>query len=246
MKASMAMDAALGDALRELDRQRQRESERNGRPAGIDAITPIGGGSISRTLLVESGQRRCFVKLHDAGLLDMFVAEADGLQSAGGLPGAARAARRRPRPSPASRPIWSSNTCACTACEKPRRRWRRQAARWPNCTASVARSSAGSATTSSAARRRSTPGMQTGRRSLPSGGCGHSSTWPNWGHHGRLIADGERLAETLGVLFVDHQPPASLLHGDLWSGNAAIDESGTVWRSSTRPSISATANATWR
>jgi fructosamine-3-kinase len=48
------------------------------------------------------------------------------------------------------------------------------------------------------------------------------------GQHGKLIANGERLAEKVPALFVDHQPQPSLLHGDLWSGNAALDEKGTA------------------
>lgn len=37
-----------------------------------------------------------------------------------------------------------------------------------------------------------------------------------------LIADGEKLADKLPAFFVDHQPAPSLLHGDLWHGNAAL------------------------
>ena len=36
----------------------------------------------------------------------------------------------------------------------------------------------------------------------------------------RLIAQGESLAERLGAFFLDYQPVPSLLHGDLWGGNA--------------------------
>ncbi|MBP9806296.1 MAG: hypothetical protein KBE22_15530, partial [Candidatus Accumulibacter sp.] len=37
-----------------------------GSVTGIDAATEIAGGSISRALVVESGERRYFVKLNDA------------------------------------------------------------------------------------------------------------------------------------------------------------------------------------
>ncbi|HSF22071.1 MAG TPA: fructosamine kinase family protein [Burkholderiales bacterium] len=40
------------------------------------------------------------------------------------------------------------------------------------------------------------------------------------GHGGRLIATGERLLEVLPSFFRGYTPPPSLLHGDLWSGNA--------------------------
>ncbi len=36
----------------------------------------------------------------------------------------------------------------------------------------------------------------------------------------------ERLAERLDEFFLDYQPQASLLHGDLWGGNAAFDSQG--------------------
>ncbi|MGR9072508.1 MAG: fructosamine kinase family protein [Gammaproteobacteria bacterium] len=46
------------------------------------------------------------------------------------------------------------------------------------------------------------------------------------GYGGRLIESGERLCELLGCFFTDYRPHPSLLHGDLWAGNAAVDDSG--------------------
>ena len=46
------------------------------------------------------------------------------------------------------------------------------------------------------------------------------------GHSGRLIERGHRLCEQLDVLLRGHRPLPSLLHGDLWGGNWAADESG--------------------
>lgn len=46
------------------------------------------------------------------------------------------------------------------------------------------------------------------------------------GHGGRLQAQGEQLLEAFPALFADYSPPASLLHGDLWSGNYAFNRSG--------------------
>lgn len=43
---------------------------------------------------------------------------------------------------------------------------------------------------------------------------------------GKLADRGELLMSRLEAFFTDYAPPASLLHGDLWSGNYAIDESG--------------------
>ncbi|MEC5399057.1 fructosamine kinase family protein [Uliginosibacterium sp. H1] len=42
------------------------------------------------------------------------------------------------------------------------------------------------------------------------------------GHGGRLQQLGERIAERANALFLDYRPRPSLLHGDLWSGNAGI------------------------
>jgi protein-ribulosamine 3-kinase len=46
------------------------------------------------------------------------------------------------------------------------------------------------------------------------------------GHRGRLLAGGERLLEKLPVLLGGHALFPSLLHGDLWSGNAGFDTAG--------------------
>jgi len=46
------------------------------------------------------------------------------------------------------------------------------------------------------------------------------------GRSGRLIERGRRLCEQLDVLLGGHRPLPSLLHGDLWGGNWAADESG--------------------
>jgi fructosamine-3-kinase len=43
---------------------------------------------------------------------------------------------------------------------------------------------------------------------------------------GRLQRDGEKLLAAIPLLLSGHAPPASLLHGDLWSGNAARLASG--------------------
>lgn len=47
------------------------------------------------------------------------------------------------------------------------------------------------------------------------------------GHRGQLLARGERLLERLPAFFSGYAPRPSLLHGDLWSGNAAFARDGT-------------------
>ncbi|GMR00111.1 MAG: fructosamine kinase family protein [Zetaproteobacteria bacterium] len=46
------------------------------------------------------------------------------------------------------------------------------------------------------------------------------------GYGGALQRKGERLMSDLGVFFEDYSPQASLLHGDLWGGNHAVDMDG--------------------
>jgi fructosamine-3-kinase len=47
------------------------------------------------------------------------------------------------------------------------------------------------------------------------------------GYRGKLQANGEQLRSDMDVLFYNYQPKPSLLHGDLWGGNAAVDKEGT-------------------
>jgi fructosamine-3-kinase len=46
------------------------------------------------------------------------------------------------------------------------------------------------------------------------------------GHGGRLQSQGEKLLDEFPVLFAGYAPQASLLHGDLWSGNYAFTRDG--------------------
>ncbi len=46
------------------------------------------------------------------------------------------------------------------------------------------------------------------------------------GFGSRLIDGGERLLDGLALLMQDHEPSASLLHGDLWAGNKAYTPAG--------------------
>jgi fructosamine-3-kinase len=46
------------------------------------------------------------------------------------------------------------------------------------------------------------------------------------GASGQILKRGEKLCENLADFFEDYTPEASLLHGDLWSGNYAFDQTG--------------------
>ncbi len=47
------------------------------------------------------------------------------------------------------------------------------------------------------------------------------------GYGGDLHRQGERLLDRVPALFLDYRPSASLLHGDLWHGNAGVLADGT-------------------
>jgi protein-ribulosamine 3-kinase len=49
----------------------------------------------------------------------------------------------------------------------------------------------------------------------------------NKGYGAILQANGERLCNDMATLFDNYLPKPSLLHGDLWAGNAAVDKQGS-------------------
>ena len=224
MNANLALDAALARTLGELI------AGDGGSPAGIDRATTIGGGSISRALRVDSGQRRCFVKLNDARLIDMFAAEADGLQALAscsalhiprvigqGVSGrqaylvlehlSLHSLRQREHATTAGRALAQLHRV-----QGQQYGWQRD-----NYIGSTPQRNASE---------HSWPAFFAHQRLLPQ--LELAKTHAAHGQHGKLIASGERLAASLSALLPADQPPASLLHGDLWSGNAAIDDSGML------------------
>jgi fructosamine-3-kinase len=46
------------------------------------------------------------------------------------------------------------------------------------------------------------------------------------GYGGQVLRLGEKVLEKVPVFFSDYQPAPSLLHGDLWGGNAAVTTQG--------------------
>ncbi|MFZ4538564.1 fructosamine kinase family protein [Propionivibrio sp.] len=193
----------------------------------IQQIDNVGGGSISRAMIIRTEGARWFVKLNSADLHEMFEAEADGLTALGTCP-----ALRVPRVVAHGvsgqqaylvleylnlTPLhgMKAGTSAGHALAKLHRiegdqfGWQRD-----NFIGSTPQRNT---------RRRSWPEFYAHQRLLP-----QLELTKRNGHRGKLIADGERLVEKLPLLFVDYQPNISLLHGDLWHGNAAVDESGAL------------------
>lgn len=189
------------------------------------APVAVGGGCINQTFVLSDGERRYFVKLNRADTLDMFEAEADGLNAL-----AACDAFRVPAPiatgtadgnaflvldhielqplaDRAAGIVFGRALAALHRTIGERFGWHRQ-----NYIGRTPQPNAGHATWSFFfANQRLLPQLELARRN---------------GHRGKLISDGERLAERLAALFLDYRPQPSLLHGDLWHGNAAMSATG--------------------
>ena len=187
------------------------------------AARAVGGGCINSTYALEGDGARYFVKLNDAAQLDMFAAEAQGLREL------ARArAVRVPEPV-----CWgTSDSQAYLVMEHI--------------------AFGGGTTRTAEALGRQLAALH--RVTRPQHGWDRDNTIGStpqintpshdwiafWverrlgyqlelaarnGYGGRLQQRGEQLRARLPQLLEGHTPAASLLHGDLWSGNYAADES---------------------
>ena len=189
-----------------------------------DGIADLAGGCINRAVRLSDGQRSYFIKLNDPASASMFEAERDGLAAL-----AAAGAVRVPAPLAAGR----TEDFAFLALEFiPLRRLARRG--WATLGKQLA------------ALHRSTAPQYGWHRSNTIGTTPQinpwTGDWTEFWHRHRLghqleiaaaggldsatLRRGEELLERLGGLFAGYVPRASLLHGDLWSGNVAADERG--------------------
>jgi hypothetical protein len=196
--------------------------------AAIDSVTEIGGGSISRALVVESAEPALLRQAERRQSGRRCSPPRPTAWRTGGMSGTARTARLRTRHQRPVRLPGARVSAPATLARAHAARARRRT-RWPPCTAftgsqfgwqrdnfigsSPQYNAAAADLAVFFARQRLLPQLELAK--VPR-------------QHGQLIASGERLAEQVPALFVDHQPQPSLLHGDLWSGNAAVDEAGTL------------------
>lgn len=194
------------------------------KPVRIERATPLSGGCINLTARLETSAGPFFVKRNSAGSAAMFEAEAAGLREL-----ASAGAVRVPTPiacgADASH-AWlvlehltlSRGTSAgARALGRQLARLHRHAGR----TFGWARDNTIGATTQ---RNTQTDDWITFWRE-------HRlrvqlDLAARNGYRGRLQDSGARLLEALDALLAPHRPPASLLHGDLWRGNAAFTEDG--------------------
>ena len=182
----------------------------------------LGGGALSGTWRLESGGERYFVKTHAASQLSMLEAEAEGLRELSSA-GAIRV------PAPVDCAVAGGS--AFLALE------------WLDFSDNGHDAALGAGL---AQLHRTTGSSYGWWRDNTIGTTPQDNAWADdWatffrdrriapqlalaachGHGGRLQRDGERLLAVIPLLLAGHAPAPSLLHGDLWSGNAARLASG--------------------
>jgi fructosamine-3-kinase len=187
-----------------------------------DTPRPMGGGCINTALRLSDGERSWFVKTNDATRLDMFEAEAAGLNAM-----ADTQTIRVPR-------------ALCTGTHG-RNAYIVMQYIEPGAGGRQAQALAGERL---AAMHRHTADRFGWERDNTIGATHQENTWrEDWvsfwreqrlgyqldlvGRHGYtgLQRQGERLLDRFQV-FIDHDPAPSLLHGDLWGGNITYDSAG--------------------
>ncbi len=191
----------------------------------IDRRVACSGGSINSAMRIEGATGAFFVKLNDASLLHMFEAEVQGLREI-----AATGAIRIPEPvasgiggGQAFLVLELLNLRSSTP--KSNAKLGEQLALMHKCLGTAFGWSIDNTIGSTLQRNTATQdwiGFWTQQRFsfqldlAQKNGCS-----------GRLIENGRRLSEGLADFFQGHTPVPSLLHGDLWAGNAAADDTGS-------------------
>lgn len=200
-------------------------ADATGEAAQFDHPSSISGGSINAAFQISDGNRRYFVKLNSADHADMFAAEAEGLKEL-------------------------SDADTCLHIPKPIC-WGTEGSQ-----TYIVMEYLGMGGSDSNAVRRLGEGLAALHhhtktefgwyRDNTIGSTHQPNDWdPDWVHFlrekrlgyqlqlaerhgapGGLIRDGEALLDKLDDFFADYRPLASLLHGDLWTGNYAITSGG--------------------
>jgi fructosamine-3-kinase len=201
-------------------------SAKSGRPFSIQSRAEVGGGCINTAYVLSGDGERFFVKVNSAGKAEMFAAELAGLEEL-------RRSNTVKVPEPlcsgtadgraylvmeylplgrggSNRAIeeYGHRLAAMHAITSPRYGWHRD--------------------------------NTIGSTPQPNGECddwqefwierrlGYQLELAGRRGHGPLSGLGDRLLERLPDLLAGHRPAASLLHGDLWSGNHAFMADGTA------------------
>ena len=199
-------------------------SNSTGLPFAMEKTASIGGGCINEAYRIEGNGRRFFVKLNHADSLAMFEAEAMGLQE-----------------------IYRSHTLrvpvpVCWGKNKSKAWLVLEYLEMGN----VSSSGAAALGARLAAMHRISSGKFGWMRDNTIGATPQINSYsPSWiqfwreqrlgyqlqlarvnGYTGKLQTQGEQLLAQLDFFFPEAKPAASLLHGDLWSGNYSFDHAG--------------------
>ncbi len=192
-------------------------STQTGIPFVVGAVHPQGGGCISATYVVEDGQRRYFVKVNDAHRSAMFTAEAAGL---------AELARPRCLRIPTPITVGVSGQCAFLVLEYLDLDTRNHTG--------MAQMGRGLALLHRTTQDHFGWCMDNTLGATPQHNP-ETKDWVSfWGKYrlgfqldlAHSIRRGEELLAKLPAFFTDYRPRPSLVHGDLWRGNAALTRTG--------------------
>lgn len=198
--------------------------EASGAPFSIEESRAVAGGGINECRVIHGGGRAFFVKLNRPERAEMFSAEADGLREIAGTK-----TIRVPGPvchgaGPAASWIVLEHLDLRGANDSGMRALGNALARLHRVTA--ARHGWHRDNTIGTTQQVNTPSNDWVRFWRDQRLCFQLRLAASNGRSGRLIRDGERLMERLPVFFEGYTPSPSLLHGDLWSGNAAMTAGG--------------------
>ncbi len=192
-----------------------------GAPFVMRKVTSVGGGCINSTYVVEDGQQRYFVKVNDAHQSAMFSAEAAGLVELA-RPQALRI------PIPIATGISGKKSFLVLECLDLGREDRKSMEKMGRGLAMLHRTFQAYFGWS----RNNSIGLTPQHNPMTSDWVGF------WGthrlgyqlhlarHETYLVQRGENLLEKLASFFMDYRPRPSLVHGDLWRGNAAVTRTG--------------------
>lgn len=199
-------------------------ADATGHPFRAGSARAMGGGCINAAVLLADRDRRYFVKLNDADRAEMFAAEAAGLTEL-----ARAGAVRVPRPV-----CWGTTGgraflvleylelgSAGTSAQEKLGRGLAALHRTTRPTFGWDRDNTIGSTPQPNRPQGDWVGFWRARRL----GFQLELAARN-GYDARVIRKGEALSERLDALLGTHRPVASLLHGDLWSGNASATRDG--------------------
>lgn len=195
----------------------------SGQPFKIRQRSAISGGCINHAFRLDGDQQRYFIKLNDAAGLPMFEAESAGLQAIIDTHTIAAPQPLCTGTAGGQAYLVMSHIDSDGSRDNPQQLGRQLAAM-----------------------HRATVSQFGWHRDNTIGSTPqHNNFTDNWidfwrerrlrfqyalaarnGYSGQLQTDGERLMESIGVLFDGYSPQPSLLHGDLWSGNYTYDSGG--------------------